>query len=136
MMTGANALNQGARDIPDGYRLTELGLLPEEWRVVRLGEIFEIQQGKALSPKARSGNRKRPFLRAANVLWGRIDLTVLDEMHFEPSPFGNSAGVQPPSSGTSEPSNGLSSSPVTGGSPPPSFRPGAPTGTGGTAFIP
>jgi type I restriction enzyme S subunit len=52
--------------------------------VVKLGEIFEIQQGKALSPKARSGNRQRPFLRTANILWGRIDLTVLDEMHFEP----------------------------------------------------
>lgn len=63
---------------------TEIGPIPAHWRVVRLGEIFEIQQGKALSPKARSGDRKRPFLRTANVLWGKIDLTVLDEMHFEP----------------------------------------------------
>jgi type I restriction enzyme S subunit len=63
---------------------TELGPLPAHWQVVKLGEIFEIQQGKALSPKARSGNRQRPFLRTANILWGRIDLTVLDEMHFEP----------------------------------------------------
>ena len=29
------------RDFPDGYRLTELGPLPEEWRVVRLGEVVE-----------------------------------------------------------------------------------------------
>jgi hypothetical protein len=34
MMTGANALNQGACDIPDRYRLTELAPLPGEWRMV------------------------------------------------------------------------------------------------------
>lgn len=27
--------------LPAGYRLTELGPLPEEWRVVRLGEVIE-----------------------------------------------------------------------------------------------
>jgi type I restriction enzyme S subunit len=72
-----------SEELPPGYKMTELGLLPEEWQVVRLGDLFEIQQGKALSPRARAGPRKRPFLRTANVLWGRIDLSVLDEMHFE-----------------------------------------------------
>ncbi|MCX7973184.1 MAG: restriction endonuclease subunit S [Candidatus Aminicenantes bacterium] len=51
--------------------------------MVRLGEVFEIQQGKSLSPKSRAGSRKRPFLRTANVFWGRIDLSSIDEMHFE-----------------------------------------------------
>ncbi|MCS7249269.1 MAG: restriction endonuclease subunit S [Anaerolineales bacterium] len=64
-------------------RDTELGPLPAHWQVVRLGEVFEIQQGKSLSPKSRSGPRMRPFLRTVNVLWGRIDLTSIDEMHFE-----------------------------------------------------
>jgi len=31
-----------AEDLPEGYRITELGLLPEEWQVVRLGEVSEI----------------------------------------------------------------------------------------------
>ncbi len=69
--------------LPPGFKLTELGLLPEAWQVVRLGEVFEIQQGKSLSPKSRSGSQMRPFLRTANVLWGRIDLSHLDYMHFE-----------------------------------------------------
>jgi type I restriction enzyme S subunit len=69
--------------LPDGYRLTELGPLPQEWRVVRLGEVFDIQQGKSLSPKSRNGSRKRPFLRTANVFWGYIDVASVDEMHFE-----------------------------------------------------
>ncbi|MCX7854744.1 MAG: restriction endonuclease subunit S, partial [Anaerolineae bacterium] len=30
-----------APDLPPGYRMTELGPLPEEWRVVRLGDILE-----------------------------------------------------------------------------------------------
>jgi len=68
---------------PEGFKMTELGPLPQEWKVVRLGELFEIQQGKALSPKARGGLRKRPFLRTANVLWGQIDLSALDQMHFD-----------------------------------------------------
>jgi len=70
-------------ELPEGFKMTELGPLPEKWEVVSLGELFEIQQGKALSPRARAGARKRPFLRTANVLWGRLDLSVLDEMHFD-----------------------------------------------------
>ncbi|WP_287927907.1 restriction endonuclease subunit S [Thermus sp.] len=62
--------------------MTELGPLPEEWRVVRLGEVFDIQQGKALSRKKDKGLRPRPFLRTANVFWGRLDLSNLDQMDF------------------------------------------------------
>ena len=64
--------------------MTELGPLPEDWRVVRLGDVFEIQQGKALSRKKDKGIRPRPFLRTANVLWGKLDLTTLDQMDFSP----------------------------------------------------
>jgi type I restriction enzyme S subunit len=70
-------------ELPEDFKITELGPLPEEWEVLRLGALFEIQQGKALSPRTRAGGRKRPFLRTANVLWGRVDLSVLDEMHFD-----------------------------------------------------
>ncbi len=37
-----NAEAMRANDLPEGYRLTELGPLPEEWRVVRLGEVFSL----------------------------------------------------------------------------------------------
>jgi len=33
-------------DMPQGYRMTELGPLPEEWRVVRLGDIASFETGK------------------------------------------------------------------------------------------
>ena len=56
--------------LPEGYRMTELGPLPEEWRVVRLGEVYNIQQGKALSPKHRKGESLFPFLHLP--LWGGV----------------------------------------------------------------
>jgi len=61
---------------------TEVGLLPGNWSTAEIGELFEIKQGKALSKKARKGIRPRAFLRTANVLWSRLDLTSLDEMDF------------------------------------------------------
>jgi hypothetical protein len=32
-------------DLPDGFQMTELGPLPKEWRVVRLGEVAAITSG-------------------------------------------------------------------------------------------
>jgi type I restriction enzyme S subunit len=62
--------------------MTELGPLPKEWRVVRLGEVFDILQGKSLSAKQNKGVRPRPFLRTSNVYWGYLDLSKLDVMDF------------------------------------------------------
>jgi len=42
---GVNARN--APDLPQGFKTTELGPLPEEWRVVRLGEVAAVRYGKA-----------------------------------------------------------------------------------------
>jgi len=69
-------------DLPTGYKMTELGPLPEDWRVVRLGEVFDIVQGKSLSAKQNRGLRPRPFLRTSNVYWGYVDLSKLDIMDF------------------------------------------------------
>jgi hypothetical protein len=57
-------------DLPNGFQMTELGPLPAHWRVVRLGEVFDILQGKSLSAKQNKGVRPRPFLRTSNVYWG------------------------------------------------------------------
>lgn len=62
---------------------TEIGKIPAEWKLCLLGDLFNIKQGKALNKKAREGQNKRPFLRTSNVFWGRIDLTKVDQMHFE-----------------------------------------------------
>ncbi len=69
-------------DLQDGYKNSEIGTFPQEWQIVRLENLFEIQQGKALSKKSRMGVSPRPFLRTANVLWNKVDLTTLDMMDF------------------------------------------------------
>lgn len=55
---------------------------PEHWRVVTIGDVFNIQQGKSLSPKGREGKSPFPFLRTSNVMWGELCLNVVDEMDF------------------------------------------------------
>src|SRR5262245_56264216 len=59
-------------------------LLPADWPRARLGDLFEIQQGKALNAKNQLEGTRRPFLRTANVFWGRLDLVEVDAMTFSP----------------------------------------------------
>lgn len=58
--------------------------LAKQWDVMRVDELFDIQQGKQVSKRNRAGGNQRPFLRTKNVYWGRLDLTELDSMHFSP----------------------------------------------------
>jgi type I restriction enzyme S subunit len=69
-------------DLPDGFKETPLGLFPREWDIETIGDLFNIQQGKSLSPKQREGKSPHPFLRTANIYWGKIDLTKVDQMDF------------------------------------------------------
>ncbi len=70
------------------YKTTGLGVLPEEWEVVRLGDVYDVQQGKQLSEKeSKEGKIKKPFLRTSNLNWGRIDVSNVDEMYFTSEEF-------------------------------------------------
>ena len=92
---GASALNKPSDTLglapaelqgPEGEEpgiLADLEL-PPDWRETRLGNLFEIQQGKAVNQRTRDGDNQQPFLRTANVFWGRLNLATLDHMHFAP----------------------------------------------------
>jgi len=54
------------QDLPAGYRMTGLGPLPEEWRVVRLGEIARYINGYAFKPSDWSMSG-RPIIRIQNL---------------------------------------------------------------------
>lgn len=54
--------------------------VPAGWGVSTIGGLFCIQQGKALSAAARNAPTRYPFLRTSNVLWGRLNLTSVDQM--------------------------------------------------------
>ncbi len=72
-------------DQVDGVRLkeTEIGLVPEGWGVRPIGEMFEVQLGKMLSPKARAGISPVPYLRNQDVRWGNVNVTNLPLMDFD-----------------------------------------------------
>ena len=55
----AEARTRNTTDLPEGFKTTELGPLPEGWQVVRLGEVYVIQQGK-LSTGHEMGHPLRP----------------------------------------------------------------------------
>jgi type I restriction enzyme S subunit len=52
------------------------------WQSVPLESVAEIQLGKMLSGKASKGESPAPYLRNANVQWGRLVLDDLLEMDF------------------------------------------------------
>jgi type I restriction enzyme S subunit len=55
-----------------------------KWHSAPLGSVAEIQLGKMLSGKAAKGVAPAPYLRNANVQWGRLVLDDLLEMDFSP----------------------------------------------------
>jgi type I restriction enzyme S subunit len=55
-------------DLPDGFQMTELGPLPKEWRVVRLGEVAAITSGGSAPQGERYFlNGKNPFVRVQHL---------------------------------------------------------------------
>ena len=61
MMSERPATPQEAESLPPGYRMTELGPLPKEWRVVRLGEVFD-ESSERVKNSTYSGASKLPVL--------------------------------------------------------------------------
>ena len=74
---------EAAKALPSAYlRQVFESEEAKKWERKGLGELFYVQQGVAMSPKRREGISPHPFLRTLNVLWGHIDLSILDQMDF------------------------------------------------------
>ena len=69
------------KELNDFYD-SDIGVIPNDWEITTLGDVFEVQQGKSMSPKHRQGISPYPFLRTSNVLWGKVDIANLDSMDF------------------------------------------------------
>ena len=79
----AEARLEAAKALPVAYlRAVFKSTEAKEWRRVRLGDVFDVKQGVAMSPSRRQGIAPHPFLRTLNVLWGSVDLSNLDKMDF------------------------------------------------------
>lgn len=55
------------------------------WRTTVLGDVVEVTIGRQRSPKHATGDDLVPYLRAANVKDGRIDIGGVLEMNFTPA---------------------------------------------------
>ena len=54
------------------------------WPLKKVGELFDVQLGKMLSPKAKEG-KQLPYLANFNVQWGKFNLENVKSMHFTES---------------------------------------------------
>lgn len=59
--------------------------LPPGWEWATLGDVADVHLGRQRSPQHHSGPHMRPYLRAANVTWGGLDLSDVKEMNFAPT---------------------------------------------------
>jgi type I restriction enzyme S subunit len=62
-----------------GYKQTEVGVIPEDWGVSKVGAEFEIKLGKMLDAEKNIGLPK-PYLGNKAVQWNRIDISDLQTM--------------------------------------------------------
>ncbi len=71
-------------DIPPGYKQTEVGVIPSDWKVNRIDDIA-IKVGSGITPTGGERVYKkegRPFIRSQNVGWGKLiidDIVFIDE---------------------------------------------------------
>ena len=63
-------------EVKPGYKQTEVGVIPEEWRVSRVGREFDVQLGKMLDAQKNIGVLK-PYIGNRAVQWDRIDISEL-----------------------------------------------------------
>lgn len=63
--------------LPEGYKMTELGPLPKEWRVVRLGEVVTLKKGRKPPKLLKTYQRgSLPYLTAAYFRSGTVEAWI------------------------------------------------------------
>ena len=61
--------------------------LPFGWTWASMRQVGEVQLGRQRAPQHHAGDNMRPYLRVANVLEARIDISDVKEMNFTPVEF-------------------------------------------------
>ena len=77
---GQPVTTRGANEVsavPQGYKRSDAGLIPQDWRVSTIGAEFRVQLGKMVDAAKNSGVPK-PYLGNRSVQWGRIDVDDID----------------------------------------------------------
>ncbi len=70
--------------LKDGYKQTEVGIIPEDWLISTVGEEFSIQLGKMLDADKNIGIPK-PYLGNRAIQWGHIEIDDIGLISLTPS---------------------------------------------------
>ena len=65
-------------NIPQGYKQTELGIIPEDWEIVTIGQIADITTGNKNTQDAEDGGKYPFYVRSQNV--ERINTFTFDSV--------------------------------------------------------
>ncbi len=72
-------------EVKPGYKQTNLGVLPQDWKICSVGAMGDVRAGKALAAKGMG--LRRPYLRTKNVFDGQIDLADVLRMPMTDAEF-------------------------------------------------
>lgn len=72
---------------PTSPHTSVLPELPEGWCWATVEQVGFVQLGRQRAPQHHQGKHMRPYLRVANVLEDRIDITDVKTMNFTPAEF-------------------------------------------------
>jgi len=61
-----------------------IGKIPEGWKTKKMKYIGQISLGKMLQNENTGTDHLRPYLRAQNILWERVDVSDVRDMWFSP----------------------------------------------------
>lgn len=73
---GSNAARNARLDDEQPFEI------PDEWKWVRLGEIFEHKTGKTLNSSSNKGTVLKKYITTSNLYWNTFDFTKVNEMFF------------------------------------------------------
>ena len=70
-------INKG--EVPEGYKKTKVGIIPEDWEVKRLGEIADVKGGKRI-PKGytlEDENNGYPYITVSDMYMGGVSASAI-----------------------------------------------------------
>ncbi|WP_253272465.1 restriction endonuclease subunit S [Pectobacterium brasiliense] len=86
-MTNEQQPGSAETGVPAGFKLTEVGVIPEDWLVISIDDCT-TKVGSGKTPTGGASiyvNSGHPFVRSQNIDWGRLDLTdvahITDDIH-------------------------------------------------------
>ncbi len=89
-ITADGKLRLPREQAPELYQETSIGWIPEDWKIIALGEVSDIASGVTLNSKMSPDQTVTvPYLRVANVQDGYLDLQEVKEVLVNQSMFLN-----------------------------------------------